>query len=352
MGVGGRRGRRMKAIAIEEYGLDKVGPTEVPDPQPRPGEVVVRMRAAALNHLDVWTATGSLGIEHEWPHVLGADGAGEIAAVGSGVTGLKPGTGVLINPALSCGECEFCRAGEQSECIGFKMLGEHIRGTLAEKVAVPASNVFPIPPHLSFVEAAALGTTYVTAYRMLFNRGRLLPGEWVLIPGIGGGLALSLFQLARTVAGKILVTSSAQQKIDRAVELGADGGVNYTQEDVGRAVRRLTAKRGVDLVADSASGPSVDGSLRALRKGGRLVVAGATAGATAEVDFRRVFWNQLEIIGSTMGSVRDVSDLLRMVTGTQLRPIIDRTFSFGDGAAALEYLDSGAQLGKVVVEID
>ena len=342
----------MRAIAIEEYGLDKVRPTEVSDPQVRHGEVVVRMRAAALNRLDLWTATGSLGIEHEWPHVLGADGAGEIAALGSGVTGLKPGMGVLINPALSCGECEFCRAGEQSECIGFKMLGEHVRGTLAEKVAVPASNVFPIPPHLSFVEAAALGTTYVTAYRMLFNRGRLVPGEWVLIPGIGGGLALSLFQLARTVAGKILVTSSAQQKIDRAVELGADGGVNYTEEDVGRAVRRLTATRGVDLVADSASRPSVDGSLRALRKGGRLVVAGATAGATAEVDFRRVFWNQLEIIGSTMGSVRDVSDLLRMVTGTRLRPIIDRTFSLGDGAGALEYLDSGAQLGKVVVEID
>jgi NADPH:quinone reductase-like Zn-dependent oxidoreductase len=342
----------MKAIAIEEYGVDKARPTDVADPQPRHGEVVVRMRAAALNRLDIWTAAGSLGIEHQWPHVLGADGAGEIEMLGAGVRGLKPGTGVLINPALSCGECEFCRAGEQSECVNFKMLGEHVRGTLAEKVAVPSSNVFPIPPHLSFVEAAALGTTYVTAYRMLFNRGRLLPGEWILITGIGGGLALSLFQLAKTVAGKVLVTSSSQEKIDRAVDLGADGGVNYTDEDVGRAIRRLTAKRGVDLVADSASGPTVDGSLRALRKGGRLVVAGATAGATAEVDFRRVFWNQLEIIGSTMGSVRDVSDLLRMITGTRLRPIIDRTFSLGDGAGALEYLDSGEQFGKVVVEID
>jgi NADPH:quinone reductase-like Zn-dependent oxidoreductase len=342
----------MKAIAIEDYGLDNVRPVNVADPVPGPGQVVVRMRAAALNRLDLWTASGALGIEHTWPHVLGADGAGDIERLGDGVRAPKPGTRVLINPALSCGECEFCRAGEQSTCVRFRMLGEHVAGTLAEKTVVPASNVFPIPPHLSYLEASTLGTTYVTAFRMLFTRGALMPGAWVLVTGIGGGLALSLFQLARPVAGKILVTSSSPEKLDRAAELGADGGINYGEEDVGRAVRRLTGKRGVDLVVDSASGPSIDGSLRALRKGGRLVVAGATAGATAEVDFRRIFWNQLEIIGSTMGSVRDVSDLLRMITGTRLRPIIDRTFSLADGAAALEYLHSGDQFGKVVVEID
>ncbi len=186
---------------------------------------------------------------------------------------------------------------------------------------------------------------------MLFSRGEMRPGEWVLVTGIGGGLALSLFQLARVAAGRVLVTSSSDEKLAKAAALGADGGVNYREEDVGRAVRRLTAKRGVDLVVDSAGGAALESSLRALRKGGRLVIAGATAGATAEIDVRRVFWNQLSIIGSTMGSVTDVSDMLRMVAGTRMRPIIDRTVSLDAAPEALRLLESGGQFGKVVVEV-
>jgi NADPH:quinone reductase-like Zn-dependent oxidoreductase len=345
-------GGNVKALALNEYGLDHVALTEVDDPSPARGQVVVRVRAAALNRLDLWTATGSLPIEHEFPHVLGADGAGEVDSVGEGVTGFPAGTRVLINPGLSCGACEFCRGGEQSQCTRFAMMGEHVAGTLSEKVAVPAANLFPIPAHLSFAEAAALGTTFITAYRMLFTRGRMRPGDWVLVTGIGGGLAQSLFQLARPVAGRVYVTSSSSDKIQRAVDMGADAGVDYTQQDVGKEIRRLTAKRGVDIVVDSAAGPSIDGSLRALRKGGKLVVAGATAGPKSEVGWQRVFWNQLEIIGSTMGSVSDISDLLRFAAGTGLRPTIDRTFSFAEGADALRYLDAGEQFGKVVVEID
>jgi NADPH:quinone reductase-like Zn-dependent oxidoreductase len=341
----------MKAIAISDYNLDAVALTDLPDPEPAPGEVLVRVRAAALNRLDLWTASGVLPIEHQFPHVLGADGAGEIEAVGDGVKGLKPGTKIIINPGLSCGACEFCRSGEQSLCTRFSMLGEHVAGTLAEKVAIPATNVFPFPDHLSFSEAAALGTTFITAYRMLFTRGRMQPGEWVLITGIGGGLALSLFQLARPVAGRLFVTSSSRSKLDRALEMGADEAIDYAEQDVGKQVRNLTGKRGVDLVVDSAAGASVDSSLRALRKGGRLVVAGATAGRKSEVGWQRVFWNQLEIIGSTMGSVADVSDMLRMVAGARLRPIIDRTFSLADGADALRYMESGDRFGKIVVEI-
>ena len=341
----------MKAIAISEYSLDAVALTDVADPEPAPGEVVVKIRAAALNRLDLWTVSGVLPIEHKFPHVLGADGAGEIESVGDGVRGLKPGTKVVINPALSCGSCEFCRSGEQSLCTRLRMLGEHVTGTLAEKISIPAGNVFPFPEHLSFAEAAALGTTFITAYRMLFTRGRLQPGEWVLTTGIGGGLALSLFQLARPVAGRLFVTSSSRAKLDRALELGADEAIDYSEQDVGKEVRSLTGKRGVDLIVDSAAGPSVDSLLRALRKGGRLVVAGATAGTHSEVGWQRVFWNQLEIIGSTMGSVTDVSDMLRMVAGARIRPIIDRTFSLADGADALRYVDSGERFGKVVVEI-
>ncbi|MDQ3951694.1 MAG: zinc-binding dehydrogenase [Actinomycetota bacterium] len=342
----------MRALTIDGYGLENVALRDVPAPEPRAGEVTVAVKAAALNHLDLWTLRGSLKVEHHFPHVLGADGSGVVEAVGDGVPGgIHPGDRVLINPAMSCGVCERCRAGEQSECASFRMLGEHEPGTVAELVRVPAGNVFPIPGHLDFTEAAALGVTFITAYRMLFGRGAMKPGEWVLITGIGGGLALSLFQLARPVAGKVFVTSSSDAKLARAATLGADGGVNYREEDVGRAIRRLTGKRGVDLVADSAGGPSLDASLRALRKGGRVVIAGATAGATAEVDVRRIFWNQLAVIGSTMGSVADVSDMLRVVAGSELRPVVDRVVPLDEASDALRLLESGGQFGKIVVEV-
>lgn len=343
----------MRALTIDGYGLENVALRDVPAPEPGPGQVTVAVKAAAFNHLDLWTLRGTLKVEHHFPHALGADGAGVVEAVGDGVpAGIHPGDRVLVNPALSCGVCERCRAGEQAECVAFRMLGEHEPGTVAELVRVPAANVFPIPAHLDFTEAAALGVTFITAYRMLFDRGAMKPGEWVLVTGIGGGLALSLFQLARPVAGKILVTSSSDEKLERAAALGADGGVNYKDADVGREVRRLTGKRGVDIVADSAGGPSLDGSLRALRKGGRVVIAGATAGAKAEIDVRRVFWNQLSVIGSTMGSVANVSDMLRLVAGSKIRPMIDRVVPLEEAAAALRVLDEGGQFGKIVVAIE
>jgi NADPH:quinone reductase-like Zn-dependent oxidoreductase len=341
----------MKAVALEGYGLDNVVVADVADVHPAPGDVTVAVSAAGLNRLDLWTMSGALKIEHHFPHVLGADATGEIAEVGDGVRGLRPGLRVILNPALSCGGCEFCRSGEQSLCTTFRMLGEHVPGTFAELVKVPASNVFPVPDHLSTAEAAALGVTFFTAYRMAFVRGRMRPGEWVLITGIGGGLAQSLFQLVRPVAGRVFVTSSSDDKIRRAIELGADDGVNYNDQDVGRAIRGLTAKRGVDAVLDSAGGTALDPSLRALRKGGRLVVAGATAGARGEIDVRRLFWNQLEVIGSTMGSNAEVSDLLRMVSGTRLRPLVDRTFPLADGRDALARLEQGNHFGKLVLEV-
>ena len=244
----------MRALCIDDYGLDHVAVRDLDEPTVGPGEVLVGIKACALNRLDIWTLTGSLGIDIAFPHILGADAAGEILEAGPGVKGYKPGTRVLINPGISCGECELCRAGEQSECPSFSMMGEHVPGTFAEKVSVPASNVFPFPDHLSFPEAAALGVTFVTAYRMLFTRGHLEPGEWVLITGIGGGLAMSLLQLARPVAGRIYVTSSSDEKIRRALELGADEGINYKEKDFAKEIRHMTGKRGVDLVVDSASG--------------------------------------------------------------------------------------------------
>jgi NADPH:quinone reductase-like Zn-dependent oxidoreductase len=332
-------------------GLEKVSVSELPDPQPGTGEVTLRMKAAALNHLDLWTLGGLPGQELTFPHVLGADGAGEVLATGDDVRGLRPGDRVVVNPALHCGSCEFCRLGEQSLCTTFRMMGEHAPGTIAEVVRVPATNVFPFPEHLSFAEAAALGVTTITAYRMLFTRGRMRPGEWVLITGIGGGLALSLFTLARPLAGRVFVTSSSEEKLRRAREMGADHAIDYRKEDVGRTVRRLTGKRGVDLVVDSAGGSALDPALRALRKGGRLVIAGGTAGRKAELDVARLFWNQLEVIGSTMGSDSDVTDMLQMVAGSDIHPVIDRAFPLEEAVEALRYLEGQQQFGKIVVEI-
>ena len=343
----------MRAIAIERYGGPDVARVlELPAPVPGRGEAVVRVRAAALNHLDLWTSSGGLGIDIAFPFVLGADGAGEVHAVGDGVSDLEPGTRVLIDPALSCGLCEFCRAGEESLCASFRMLGEHVDGTFAEYVCVPAANVHRFPDHLSFEEAAALGVTFITAYRMLFTQGEMRAGESLLITGIGGGLALSLLQLARPLATRIFVTSSSDDKLARAVELGADETINYAAEDVGAAVRRLTGKRGVDLVADSAGGRSLEGSLRALSKGGRVVISGATAGREATIDLRRLFWNQLRIIGSTMGSRRDVAAMLELVRNSEVRPVVDRTFPLEGASDALAYLAAQEQFGKIVLEIN
>lgn len=341
----------MKALTIDATGIEHVAVRDIDEPTPGPGEVLVEMKAGALNRLDIWTLTGALGIELHFPHVLGADGAGVIAGRGEGVSGLPDGTRVLINPGLSCGSCEMCLAGEHPECPRFQMMGEHTGGTLAERISVPAGNVFPIPEHLSFAQGAALGVTAVTAYRMLFTKGRLQPGEWVLITGIGGGLAMSLLQLARPVAGRVFVTSSSDEKLKQALDLGADHGINYRDQDVAAEVRRLTGKRGVDLVADSAAGDSLDVSLKALKKGGRLVNAGATAGGRSTINMQRVFWNQLQIIGSTMGSHSDFSEMLRFVAGAGLRPVIDRTYSLEEGPDAVRYLDAGEQSGKVVIEL-
>jgi NADPH:quinone reductase-like Zn-dependent oxidoreductase len=342
----------VKALTMSGFGgLEEVSVVDLPEPRPGPGEVTLRMRAAALNHLDLWTLGGLPGQDLRFPHVLGADGAGQILEVGEGVSGLRHGTPVIVNPALHCGACEFCRSGEQSLCTTFRMMGEHESGTIAEVVRVPATNVFPFPDHLSFEQAAALGVTTITAYRMLFTRGRLRPGEWVLITGIGGGLALSLFALARPLAGRLFVTSSSRAKRERALEMGADHAIDYKEEDVGRAVRHLTGKRGVDLVVDSAGGSALDAALRALRKGGRLVIAGGTAGRRADLDVARVFWNQLEVIGSTMGSDSDVSDMLRMVAGAGIQPVIDRTFSLDESVDALRHLQTQEQFGKIVITI-
>lgn len=342
----------MRAVFIESHGgpeVVKYG--DLPEPEPKAGEVLVKVRAGALNHLDIWVRKGIPGIEQRLPHVLGSDCAGVVAAVGAGVLRVKPGDEVVCDPGVSCGTCEFCQAGEHSECVRFGLIGEKAPGTLAEYAVVPEPNCHPRPRRLSWTESAAFPLTFVTAWRMLVTRAGLRPGEDVLIPGIGGGVALAALQIARRMGARVFVTSSSDEKLARAKALGAHLGVNYRAADVPRAILDATAKRGVDLVVDSSGGDTWAVSIECLRRGGRLVSCGSTTGPRATVDVRRIFWKQVSILGSTMGSRDDFRSMVRFIEATDVIPVIDRTYPFEQAAQALARLDAGEQFGKLVLDV-
>ncbi|MFC1707698.1 zinc-binding dehydrogenase, partial [Planctomycetota bacterium] len=285
------------------------------------------------------------------PHTLGSDGAGVVEEEGEGVTGLK-GTEVLLDPSLGCGHCERCRAGEASECDKFGILGESRAGTFAEYLVCPASSCYPKPPGMSFEAAAAFGLTSLTAYRMLFTRGRLQAGEDVLIHGVGGGVSTSALVLSQAAGARAIVTSSSDDKLRKAHVFGAHAGINYvTTPKVARAVLELTDGRGVDLVVDSTGKATWRQSLKALRKGGRLVTCGATTGGDPPADIQTIFWKQLSILGSTMGSPGDMRAVVRLAHQGLARPIIDQSLPFSEAVSALRLLEQGEQFGKIVLTI-
>jgi len=342
----------LKALYFEEHGgSDKLLYGERPDPEPGPGEVRVRLKTAALNHLDLFVLTGMPGVPIGLPHIGGADGAGVVDAVGERVEGVEIGTEVVFDPGLSCGRCEFCLAGEQSLCVRFGVLGEHSDGTFAEAVVVAAQSLAPRPNHLSWEESAAFGLAHLTAWRMLINRGGLGPGETVLIHGIGGGVAVACLQLAKLVGARAIVTSRSEDKLRRAVELGADE-VLPADDRVARGVRGLTGKHGADVVVDSVGEATWLQSLKAAAKGGRILTCGATSGANPTEELRRVFWNQLSIIGSTMGSREDWRQLVAAVEMHRLKPVIDTVLPLAEGRAAYERMEQAEQFAKIVLSID
>ncbi|MHC5034279.1 MAG: zinc-binding dehydrogenase [Planctomycetota bacterium] len=342
----------MKAAVIRKHGeAGVIAVEQVADPEARPGEVVVDLQAAALNHLDIWVRRGGR-VALEWPHVIGSDGAGVVAALGESVHGIEVGREVIINPGLSCGCCEFCRSGEQSLCSDFSIVGMGRPGTFAEKVAVPARCVAPKPAHLSFEESAGLGIAYTTAWRMLMTRARVRPGEAVLIHGIGGGVALAALQIARLASARPIVTSSADDKLAKAAALGADAGVNYLEtEDVAAAVRSLTDGRGVDVVVDTVGAATWPIDFAAVRRGGRIVICGVTSGPEAHTDLRALYWNQLTVLGSTLGSDEDFRSMLAAVEATELKPVVDSVFPLDDVLAATKRLEAGHQFGKIALAI-
>lgn len=340
----------MRAAFIEEHGgpeVLKVG--ELPVPDPGPGRVRVRVVAAALNHLDLWVRRGIPGVTLEMPHVPGADGAGRVDAVGEGVEEWAEGDPVFIQPGLFCGRCEFCLQGEVSMCIRYRLLGEHVPGTLAEHVVVPAENLHRKPGGLSWVDAAAFPLAYQTAWRMVVGRGGVRAGENVLIHGVGGGVAGAALQIAKYAGATVFVTSSSKSKLDRALGLGADVAIDYTAEDVVDRIRELTGKRGVDLVVDNVGRATWRDSIECVRRGGRIVTCGATTGNDAVTPINRVYWKQVSIHGTTMANRREFQAVARLVIVGRLDPIVDRVYPLERAPAALARMEEAEQFGKIVV---
>lgn len=349
----------MRAFVLTGHGdFSRLTLADVPEPELNgPLDVRIRLRAAALNHLDLWTVRGLPGLSLRFPHILGGDGAGTVESVGSGVTRVKPGDPVLLNPGLSCYRCEYCHAGEHSLCVDYKLLGEHVAGTLAEYIVLPEPNVFPVPtpppPHapITFPEAAAFSLVTLTAWRMVMTRARVKPGEVVLVWGIGGGLASTAMRVAKLAGAFVIATSSSPAKLARARELGADVTLDHTAVDVAREVRALTNRRGADVVIEHVGEATWEQSLRALGRGGRVVTCGGTTGPMLTVDVRRLFWYQWDILGSTMGSAEEYRTVVELLGQGHLRPLVDSVTPLAEARRAFERLAAGDQMGKVVVEI-
>jgi zinc-binding alcohol dehydrogenase/oxidoreductase len=325
----------VRAIRIHEDGGPEVLrlDEDVEDPVAGPGEVLVRVRAASLNHLDIWMRQGLPSVPK--PRILGADGAGVVEALGEDVEGFSPGERVVLNPGLD---------------DGAKIIGEHMDGTHAELIAVPGEYVHPIPDGLEFEEAAAFPLVYETAYRMLVTRAGLQEGEWVLVWGVGSGVGSASLVIAKALGAKVLATSSQDAKLDRARELGADATVNHASGDVAATVKEATGK-GVDVVVEHVGEATWKTSLQAAKPGGRIAVCGATSGPNPPANLHRVFWKQLSILGSTMGTRADFAAVYDLVASGRVKPIVDRAFPLAEAAAAHEYLEGGQQFGKVVLTI-
>lgn len=342
----------MKAVRLHAHGdVENIHVDDIPEPPaPGDGEIAVAIRALALNHMDIWVRNGMPAIKQELPFVMGCDTAGDVLAVGSGVEDVRVGDRVVLTPMTFCGRCPACQAGEQSQCRGFMMRGEHIDGYFAERVVVRAEQVRAIADSVSYEDAAAYCLTFLTAWRMLVTKARLVPGETVLIHGIGGGLSLAALLIARRIGATVLVTSGEDWKIDRARELGAAGGVNYkTSADVAKDVFKLTARQGVDVVIDSVGGSTWPVSVKATKAGGRIVNAGTTGGGNPPADLTRIFWKQLQVLGSTMGNMREFTEVIRMLNTGELRPVIDGRYAVADIREAHRRLEDAAQFGKIVL---
>ncbi len=341
----------MKAVAMRRHGGPEVLELEdLPDLEPRPGWVVVRVRAVALNHLDVWVRKGWPGLLVSYPHVPGSDVAGVVESLGPGAEGWKPGDEVVVNPGLSCGKCRECLTGRDNLCRAFAILGEHVPGGYAEQVTVPVVNLLPKPKGLSFEEAACIPLVFLTAWHALAARAGLRPGETVLVHAGGSGVGSAGIQIAKLLGARVIATAGSDAKCEKALALGADHALNYEKEDFLPAVKKLTGRRGVEVVFEHVGKKTWEKSLLVAAAGGRIVTVGATTGHDPLTDLRHVFYRQLSILGSTMGSKGELFDILQLVEQGRLRPVLDRVMPLAQAARAQELLTERAQFGKIVLQ--
>ena len=341
----------MKAAAFEQHGGPEVLKyVDAPEPVIRAGDVLVRVHACALNHLDLWVRGGLPNVPIPLPHIPGSDVAGEVAKIGADVTTVRVGQKVVLAPGVTCGKCPACLAGLDNRCRQFTNLGYMIDGGCAEFVRAPEVNCFPYPENLSFEEASAVPLVFQTAWHMLVTKAELQPGEDVLILGAGSGVGTAAIQIAKFFGARVITTASTDEKLDKARQLGADHTINHKTQKIRDEVRRITGKRGVDVVFEHVGTATWEDSIASLALAGRLVTCGATTGYDAKIDLRFLFSRQLSLLGSYMGTKNEFRTVLKLVAAGKLKPVIDRTFPLAEAAAAHTYLESGQQFGKVVLK--
>jgi NADPH:quinone reductase-like Zn-dependent oxidoreductase len=341
----------VKAAIFRQHGGPEVLEyADVPEPRIRPNEVLVEVKACALNHLDIFVRGGMPGIEIPLPHILGNDIAGVVREVGELVTWTKPGDEVMVNPGVSCGHCEACLSGQDNLCREYDIMGYRRAGGYAELVAVPGANIIPKPAQLSWEEAAALPLVTVTAWHMLVTRVNVQPGENVLVHAAGSGVGSIAIQIAKLRGARVLTTASTDEKLQKARELGADETINYTQADWPKEVRRLTDRKGVDVVVEHTGAATWPGSISSLKNNGRLVTCGATSGYDARTDLRQVFYRHLTILGSFMGSKAELLEAMKFVREGKVRAVVDQVLPLSEARKGHELIENRAQFGKVVLK--
>jgi NADPH:quinone reductase-like Zn-dependent oxidoreductase len=340
----------MKAVVFNRHGGPEVLEyTDAPDPTIKANEVLVEVKACALNHLDVWVRGGLPGIEIPLPHILGNDIAGVVREVGELVTWVRTGDEVMLQPGVSCGHCFECLSGRDNLCRDYDMLGYRRNGGYTQLVAAPGVNVIPKPKNLSWEEAAALPLVTVTAWHMLVTRASVQPGEDVLIHAAGSGVGSLGIQVAKLRGARVIATASSEEKLAKAKELGADEVVNYSAEDWPKEIKRLTNKRGVDVVFEHTGAATWPGSIASLKSNGRLVTCGATSGFAAQTDIRQIFYRHLTILGSFMGSKAELLEAMKFVESGKIRAVVDQTLPLAQAQQAHELMQNRAQFGKLVL---
>ena len=340
----------MKAAIFNQHGGPEVLEfTDAPEPTLKPNEVLIRVKACALNHLDIFVRNGLPGIDIPLPHILGNDIAGVVEEVGDLVSWVKVGDDVMVQPGVSCGHCQACLSGQDNLCREYDIIGYRRNGGYAELVSVPGINVFPKPANLSWEESAALPLVTVTAWHMLVGRANVQPGEDVLVHAAGSGVGSVAIQIAKLRGARVITTASSDEKLARARELGADETINYTNADWPKEVKRLTERRGVDVVFEHTGSETWAGSIASLKNNGRLVTCGATSGFDARTDLRQVFYRHLTILGSFMGSKSELLEAMKFVRTGKIRGVVDRALPLSEARQAHELIENRGQFGKVVL---